>query len=69
MWLLTVSVILLVIVIGFIVVANLPSTSASKDAECGCGGKADCPRCPCMGCGMPRRRCGCGPKAGGCPFC
>ena len=70
MWLLVASVILLIVVIGFIVVANLPSASASsEDSPCGCG--KGCPRCPCQRCGVPKRRCGCGPQggAGGCPFC
>ncbi len=66
MWLLIASIVLFIVVIGFIIYANMPSSTAPTS----CGGcSTGCPKCPCRQCGMPRHRCGCGPPAGGCPFC
>jgi hypothetical protein len=70
MWLLFVSILLFVIVIGLLVIAYLPASRASVDSKevCQCG--KGCPRCPCQRCGMPRAGCGCGVnREGGCPFC
>ncbi len=63
MMLLTASIILFFIVIGFIVYANWPRMGGQ--GGCGCGG-GGCPNCPCNRCGMPKPRCGC---KGGCSFC
>ncbi len=67
MWLLSASIVIFFIVIALIIYANWPA--ATKATMCGgCGGRG-CNNCPCNRCGMPRKRCGCGPPAGGCPFC
>lgn len=65
MWLLTVSVILFIAVIGFIVFANWPTSMSNRKCNCGGGG---CPKCPCNRCGQPKQQCRCN-AAGGCPFC
>lgn len=66
MWLLTASVVIFIIVIGLIIYANMPASSSGR--SCGCGGSG-CSNCPCRKCGAPRKQCGCGQSAGGCPFC
>jgi hypothetical protein len=65
MWLLSVSIIIFLIVIALIVYANWPESASS---DCGCGAPR-CQKCPCNKCGVPKKRCGCGPPPGGCPFC
>ena len=66
MWLLTVSVILFIVVIGFIVYANWPTSMSNR--KCNCGGGGGCSKCPCNRCGQQKPQCRCNP-AGGCPFC
>jgi hypothetical protein len=66
MWLLTGLIVIFILVIGFIIYASMPSSTAPTS----CGGcPTGCPRCSCNRCKMPRRKCGCPPPAGGCPFC
>lgn len=62
MWLLTVSVIILIIVIGFIIYASKPVVSKDTVTD-------SCPQCPCNRCGNPKPRCRCARRSGGCPFC
>lgn len=70
MWLLIVSIIVFLIVIGLIAYANWPRSLGSN----GCAGD-DCPGCgscqgPCNRCHKPKNRCGCPkPPGGGCSFC
>jgi hypothetical protein len=64
--LLTASIILFFIVIGFIVYANWPRMGVSQ-GSCGGGCGGGCPKCPCNRCGMPKPQCGC--QKGGCSFC
>ena len=66
MWLLIVSIIIFIIILGFIVMANSPSPNSNTNRECGCSG--GCPKCSCNRCGKPRRHCHCN-KNVGCPFC
>lgn len=68
MWLLTVSVILFIIVIGFIIYGNWPPKSG--DNKCGCTTNKRCPRCPCNRCGQSKSHCRCNIDGGDrCQFC
>jgi hypothetical protein len=66
MWLLTASIVIFFIVVSMIIYANWPKPAIKACGSCAGSG---CQQCPCNKCGMPRRRCGCGPPPGGCPFC
>ena len=79
MWLLIVSIIIFIVVIGFIIVANGPTinTNSNRDCDCPNRGPNGCPnrgpngcpsRDPCNRCGKPKHHCRCN-KNVGCPFC
>ena len=73
MWILAFSIILFIVVIGFLAYPNLPPFSTGR--RCGCGqapSNDECPRCPCNRCGQakPRCRCNAAPNAASnCAFC
>jgi hypothetical protein len=74
MWILIISIIIFVAIIGGMFYLAWPTTAAAQAQQqggCPCGNQ-----CPCMGCGRTPSRCGCPkpkPRCGnpdpGCPFC
>ena len=70
MLILVFSIILFIVVIGFLIYPNLPALSTGR--SCGCGqaqSNAECPKCPCNRCGQAKHHCRCNAAAGGCSFC
>lgn len=68
MFLLTVTIVIFIIVIGLIIYSNMPQMSSG--VSCGKCGGGGCGSCPCNRCGAPRKQCGCGNRRpDDCPFC
>ncbi len=70
MWLLIASIIIFIIILGFIVMGNSPN----PNTNCDCPNRGPngcpngCPKSPCNRCGKPRHHCRCN-KNVGCSFC